>query len=1436
MICHQLRPAVWELFSFLLVLLTIGRAHAQRGGEEQVAAVADAFVKVNHDRSCWTIGTNAVQMTFALDSGKLRLASCLNKLTSPPNEYVDAASSVALLPTVNAVFPDSYLIEQIWSKPLTAAASADPAGDRLQLPVRAGDMIGFTSSKCGQASVAWSTKVNYGDGESYLSADDTSLAQGPIWYYYLHAAGTGFMAPLSSLEGDGENKCRVPAGGYYYPMWSRAVSASGTGLHSTDYQAVRVWKAPKDGRVSISGTANILGGGSVDVAILRIKESADGSPITDPPAGAAWRSDGATARQVIVGGRSAVQLDWPLDSVTNEGLRATLCAQAYPNTSIVRHWVEVKNNGSQAATPDFFPQVFAVSLATNDTEPLVHHWMVGGNNGEDQGMLKSAPVTPSYHQAVGSHAQFSYTPWMAVQRTTGDRDGCFAEVDCTSMWRMSVDRDHGGPLTIGVGLPDLQFTQPIQPGEEVKLPLITLGVFRDDLDDMGRRLYDWQYAYLWDYTRHDWYGRTLYAAPIYSMNTGTASNQENFARRLWQDTYYADLGRRLGFELLWDDAGWYAQPGFWNTNREGPDFAETVRYLNKSGMKWTLWFLSHPTPELMDTKVGSWGDFQWRTDGVAMYSLQEDQDFRKRVERFLNNHPRSSFHTCAGGGTFAHTFEMQRYADANYFADFGGDQANYYFSYTDTPDKWFDNLVCTMPKVEDNRARRLLAMVPMWGAGGPNGDDCDLAPVTDLYRYLLDSGVAGKWSYVAHPVIQGDVEHQYFQRLSHDAKRSIIILKHKPAGEVTIYPRGLLPEHLYLIEFEKLREKRTETGSDLMARGIVLKSPEPGELVFLNLPDRPGSGRDQTPPLAPGRALMRRESNMGYAGVGLYWSAGRDENWVSAYEVRRSDQVLERIGTGTFCFDRSNGWDPQAEYAVRTIDGDGNASPWTLATRMVDEPLAFSALGGHAAQSALNGWRAETTTNGSDFSEMTWVPPGNLAPVWLDIAKQAGGAGGYWEGAETARVGHGWQQASAAAACVRTWTAPQAGTVRVVGRAIKDLYHQNKGGQLRVRILHNDAQVWPTSDWAEVPQSGMNGIMHDLTLNITSGETIRFVLDKGSTPANDYLAWMPTIVHEAARDEGAPASVVRIRCGSTTDYSDACGNVWSRDRFFAGGKPHATQAHIAGAAPTPEDETLYQAGRTGEDFCYAIPVSPGLYSLRLKFAETEYDTFFQRPLNVTINGRTVLRNFDICQAAGGRNRAREETFHYLVPDADGNLTVRLCGGWDRVQTTSKAIVQAIEILPELKSRLRINVGSDTEFVDWSGSIWSSDVDLASGQPMRSDAAVSQTSPTLYDQELYRTARTGRRLTYDIPVSPGLYTVQLKLAELWLTEAGKRPMNITIGGRLVRESWDLAQAAGQLAMAADFRVDDVAPDKDGRIRIVLDAVGENEAILQGIEIE
>ena len=241
--------------------------------------------------------------------------------------------------------------------------------------------------------------------------------------------------------------------------------------------------------------------------------------------------------------------------------------------------------------------------------------------------------------------------------------------------------------------------------------------------------------------------------------------------------------------------------------------------------------------------------------------------------------------------------------------------------------------------------------------------------------------------------------------------------------------------------------------------------------------------------------------------------------------------------------------------------------------------------------------------------------------------------------------------------------------------------------------------------------------------------------------------------------------------------------------------------------------------------------------MRLKWAETQYEWIYSRPMNLDINGRRVLSNFDPAQAGRGAGRAYDFAWHYLVPDSQGQLVLRFSGGWDPLQATDQAMVQAIEVLPEDRPAIRINCGSGTAHIDWNSFPWAPDARHGTGgKTLSTRAPVSQASPTLYDQALYQTAASGRVLAYDIPVPPGLYTVHLKFAELWLQTEGQRPMDIEINGRRLWSSWDPATAAGQIGMAADLRAEDVAPDAQGRITIRVQAVGPNDAILQGIEIE
>ena len=1153
-----------------------------------------------------------------------------------------------------------------------------------------------------------------------------------------------------------------------------------------------------------------------------------------------WRLESGTTRLVSAGGRPALELDLTL---TRQTLRAQMHVLAFPGTSVVREWLVIENTGPSPFVID--PQLLLLRLRSEDATSFTHYWMNGGNPTAVMGMMNRGPITAQYHRSIDTEATQKYVPWMGLQRKSDPGDGWFLALEYLGSWRLSVDHDSAGPISVVARIPPTDF-KAVASGERLELPPVTIGVFHRDLDDMTVRVYDWQYQYLWDYTNADYYARPKWAVPwvISSPNL-----QEQFAARLaGLDMDGADLMRSTGFEMLWDDAGWSVSPvtpdgsygSVFRLTYDGPDFSETLRYLGKMRMNWLLWFGGWPSAGLMETKVGSWGNFEWRTDAIRFPNFASDLRFREQVTRFLTAHPQCSFHTCSGGSTYSHTFDIQRYANTNYFSDFGrGPLTNYYFSYLEPPDKWTDLIepISTSGRYARDTARQQLTMVPMWYLYPSEADLEMLRRDLELYRYLLAEGVAGRWSYAFHPVIKGDLDFFYCQRTSYDRSKACIILKHRTEGEVTILPRGLLPEHKYLVGFDSTPVTTLRTGADLMANGILIKNQAPGELIYLGLRNRPRSGQDKVAPKGPGRVFMRRETNIGHSGVALYWSPGSDDKWISYYEIQRGSKVLGKASQGNYYFDHSLGWDVGAEYSVRTVDGDGNVSGWTGAQPLADEPLIAAVLGGHFSERGREGWSAETTTDGHTFEPMRFVPPEK--PTAGDMSGtpiQPGGVEGYWEGAGRARIGRGWQQASTSAACVRTWTAPRAGTVRIVGRAMKEYYRQNKGAPLRVRILHGDSPVWPKDSWTVVPLGNLSGTTHDFTLKVARGDAVRFVLDRGKSPEDDIIAWMPRIIYVGEKPANLAAGVVRIACGAGNPYRDSSGNQWSADSFYKSGKPVRTMAAIEGALPAPSDQALYQAGREGRDFTYSIPVPAGLYTVRLKFAESKYQWSSQRAMNLSINGQQVLRDFDVCQAAAGPRRAHDRVFRDLVPDAEGRLVLHFAGGFNPLQESDQATVQAIEVLPQLKPTERIDVGADAEFVDWNSFVWSADAHFTGGHVIRSNAPVSQASPTLYDQELYQTARSGQSFSYSIHVPPGLYTVHLKFAELWLKEPGQRPMNIDINGRRVRNSWDPASAAGRVGMAADIREEDVAPDEHGHIIINVSATGNNEAILQAIEIE
>ena len=1175
-----------------------------------------------------------------------------------------------------------------------------------------------------------------------------------------------------------------------------------------------------------------------------------------------WVLESAEISEAGYGGRRTARLDLVISTFE---VRLYFHAVAFPGTSIIRQWYDIENTAISHKSR-FSIKPFRMNFALDDYKDTYQYtWFKGGKPRYDYGQI--------CHEAIGvvadihlhSQMHYSYVPMLLGLREQDPCDGFMVALDYCGTWDLNIKREQHGPVSVIFTLNEKE-SLTLLSNEKFELPVMTLGVFKESIDELMKDVYNWQYTYLWDYTNNDYYAKSR--GPGWWVYNSRNLHEQFGYRLVNMNLQQGVLCQKAGCDMVWDDAGWSVYPGWpidsygsvFQNIYEGPDYRLSQRYFKKSGLRWCLWFAGQPTVGLLKSKEGSWGSFEWRTDGIEINDIREERDFKNKVKRFLEGNSNRSFHTCSGGSTYAHSFDIQRYANYNYSADIGaGPYGNYYLSYFEVPDKWGDILswfgekylskngasnsgrppgVLAKKKLEDELryvpefARARLGMVPLPGPMNTPTDVEASRKDFEIYRYLISQGVAGRWSYMFHPEVLGDKEFYYLQRTSPDFKRACIIFRHTPTKPVTVFPKNLLPDEPYQLGFQNTSETCTHSGRELMENGIRLENVQDGELIYLNLPNRPGSGMDKTPPEAPNQVVCRIETNIGNPGVGIYWLSGKDDNWISSYEISRNDKVIGRVSIGEYYFDFTDGWDVDAVYAVRTIDGDGNRSSWRKAQPIRGESPEYSALGGHSEIVGQNGWSAETSSDLKTFIPMTWIAPvNNPAGDLGGTPNQVGGIEGYWQGGTCARIGRGWQQASSDVYCARTYTVPKDGVIRVTGRAMKEWYHQNRGSDMRVCMLHNDHCVW---GWADVKCGDLYGAAHDVRLQVNKGDTIRFVVDKSTGGDEDLLPWLERVnlvgwisrvVYENKTQQSAAdkTSVLRINCGSKSMVTDDEGHMWSTDQYFSGGSAKSFRDDC------DVETSLLATGRIGGNIVYDLPVAIGLYTVRLCFVEPINQWSGEREMDIEINGKSVARNFDIVAEGRGIWKKVEKFYNYIIPNAEGKIHICLKA------RKGDALIQAIEIAPEQRDVVRINCGSDQSFVDWAGDVWQADVHFDGGANIKADGEVVQATPTIYDQGLYLSGRAGNHIKYCIPVSSGIYSVHLKFAEVWFSTKGDRPMNIFINGRLMKKKWDPAQYAERLRMAADLRFEGISP-VDGKINIAIDAVSDNPAVIQGIEVE
>lgn len=156
---------------------------------------------------------------------------------------------------------------------------------------------------------------------------------------------------------------------------------------------------------------------------------------------------------------------------------------------------------------------------------------------------------------------------------------------------------------------------------------------------------------------------------------------------------------------------------------------------------------------------------------------------------------------------------------------------------------------------------------------------------------------------------------------------------------------------------------------------------------------------------------------------------------------------------------------------------------------------------------------------------------------------------------------------------------------------------------------------------------------------------------------------------------------VRVLARQTPYYSNDS-HWWSPDNYFEGGQMAAYTTPVSGT----DDPELYETERWG-NFSYAIPVSPGKYTVWLHFAVRHGD--WDQPsstagdskaraahvFNVFCNGKVLLQNFNLPKEARHSDVVIRKAMD-LEPNAQGKLLLSF------VPVEGYATVTGIEVLPQ----------------------------------------------------------------------------------------------------------------------------------------------------------
>jgi RHS repeat-associated protein len=235
---------------------------------------------------------------------------------------------------------------------------------------------------------------------------------------------------------------------------------------------------------------------------------------------------------------------------------------------------------------------------------------------------------------------------------------------------------------------------------------------------------------------------------------------------------------------------------------------------------------------------------------------------------------------------------------------------------------------------------------------------------------------------------------------------------------------------------------------------------------------------------------------------------------------------------------------PVASCDVQTAQTDEYTYEGAGATNTA---LTYRASSGFSGVQGQNQWRYQYSTDGEatyqDFPSNDYFS----SHPWWQLQNYPG-----------CIIAPDWQLPDVPCDSVRTWVAPQAGTVTLSANGPVWIWQGGCSSGVLIRVMLNGTQIWPASGWHLIPIGG-SMIFPARVLTVAAGDMLHFVVAHAVNGTNgcDYLGWDPQITYPGS----GPLH-------KTTTYSyDSYGRVTSTttisDTSNSFGSPSILSTHTA---------------------------------------------------------------------------------------------------------------------------------------------------------------------------------------------------------------------------------------------------------------------------------